>query len=172
MSGGPYYGKYRGTVVNNVDPLQIGRLLVIVPDVGGLAPSTWCNPCFPVAGMQMGIIAVPVIGSGVYVEFEQGDPDYPVWTGCWIATAAEKPMLAATAPPPIPSITLETPLKNGIVISDGGGPMGVGGIVIKSTSGAMIAINDTGITIMNGKGATITMMGPTIDLNAGALTVT
>lgn len=172
MSGGPYYGKYRGTVINNVDPLQIGRLMVIVPDVGGLAPGTWANPCFPVAGMQMGIIAVPVIGSGVWVEFEQGNPDYPIWAGCWIATVAEKPLLANTAPPPVPAITLQTPLKNGIVISDGAGPMGAGGIVIQSATGAMIVVNDIGITITNGKGATITMVGPTVDVNLGALTVT
>lgn len=169
---GPYYGKYRGTVINNVDPLQIGRVMAIVPDVTGLAPGTWCNPCFPVAGMQMGIWAVPMIGAGVYVEFEQGNPDYPIWTGCWIATIAEKPLLANTAPPPTPAITLQTPLKNGIVISDGLGPMGLGGIVIQSASGATIAVNDVGITITNGKGAMITMVGPTIDFNAGALTVT
>ena len=169
---GPYYGKYRGTVINNVDPLQIGRVMAIVPDVTGLAPGTWCNPCFPVAGMQMGIWAVPMIGAGVYVEFEQGNPDYPIWTGCWIATIAEKPLLANTAPPPTPAITLQTPLKNGIVISDGLGPMGLGGIVIQSATGATIAVNDVGITISNGKGAMITMVGPTIDFNAGALTVT
>ena len=91
---------------------------------------------------------------------------------CWIATVAEKPLLANTAPPPVPSITLQTPLKNGIVISDGLGPMGVGGIVIQSATGAMIAVNDVGITITNGKGATITMVGPTVDVNLGALTVT
>lgn len=169
---GPYYGKYRGTVINNVDPLQIGRVMAIVPDVTGLAPGTWCNPCFPVAGMQMGIWAVPMIGAGVYVEFEQGNPDYPIWTGCWIASIAEKPLLANTAPPPTPAITLQTPLKNGIVISDGLGPMGLGGIVIQSATGATIAVNDVGITITNGKGAMITMVGPTIDFNAGALTVT
>ena len=169
---GPYYGKFRGTVINNVDPLQIGRVMAIVPDVTGLAPGTWCNPCFPVAGMQMGIWAVPMIGAGVYVEFEQGNPDYPIWTGCWIATIAEKPLLANTAPPPTPAITLQTPLKNGIVISDGLGPMGLGGIVIQSATGATIAVNDVGITITNGKGAMITMVGPTIDFNAGALTVT
>lgn len=169
---GPYYGKFRGTVINNVDPLQIGRVMAIVPDVTGLAPGTWYNPCFPVAGMQMGIWAVPMIGAGVYVEFEQGNPDYPIWTGCWIATVAEKPLLANTAPPPTPAITLQTPLKNGIVISDGLGPMGLGGIVIQSATGATIAVNDAGITITNGKGAMITMVGPTIDINAGALTVT
>ncbi len=169
---GPYYGKFRGTVVNNVDPMQIGRIMATVPDVTGLVPSTWCMPCFPVAGMQMGIWAVPMIGAGVWIEYEQGNPDHPIWTGCYVGTVAEKPLLANTAPPPTPAITLQTPLKNGIVISDGLGPMGLGGIVIQSATGATIAVNDTGITITNGKGAMITMVGPTIDINAGALTVT
>ena len=172
MSGGPYFGKYRGMVMNNIDPLGVGRLMVSIPDVCELEAGAWCDPCFPVAGMQMGIIAVPVIGSGVYVEFEQGNPEYPIWVGCWLNTAAEKPMLADTVPPPVPSITLQTPLGNGIVISDALGPTGAGGIVIKDASGAMIAVNDTGITITNGKGATIRLMGPTVDVNFGALTVT
>ena len=30
-----YYGKYRGVVVDNIDPLQIGRILAQVPDVLG-----------------------------------------------------------------------------------------------------------------------------------------
>jgi hypothetical protein len=42
---------------------------------------------------------------------------------------------------------------------------------LKTTTGAMIAINDTGITISNGKGATIAMIGPSVNINAGALTV-
>ncbi|MEM8657797.1 MAG: phage baseplate assembly protein V [Pseudomonadota bacterium] len=166
-----YFGKYRGTVVNNVDPMQLGRIQVSVPDVTGLVPSTWANPCLPVAGLGMGIFAVPMPGSGVYVEFEQGDPDYPVWVGCFVGSLADKPVLANTAPPPTPAITLQTPLKNGIVISDGLGPMGVGGIVLQSASGATIAVNDTGITISNGKGAVISMLGNTVDINLGALTV-
>ena len=40
-----YFGKYRGTVVNNVDPLQIGRILVMVPDVSGIVPTSWAMPC-------------------------------------------------------------------------------------------------------------------------------
>ena len=74
---GKYFGKYRGTVINNVDPLQIGRLQVQVPDVSGLVPSTWAMPCLPVAGKQMGMYVIPQIGAGVWVEFEHGDPDYP-----------------------------------------------------------------------------------------------
>jgi hypothetical protein len=171
-NGKPALGKFRGTVVNNVDPMLIGRLLVQVPDVHGPGISSWAMPCVPVAGINNGFMAVPILGSGVWVEFEQGDPDYPIWVGCFWGSAAETPVLAKTAVAPTPSITMQTPLKNGVVISDGLGPMGVGGIVIQSATGATLAVNDTGIFINNGKGAQISMVGPTVDVNLGALTVT
>ncbi len=60
-----YYGKYRATVLDNIDPLQIGRLLVQVPDVSNVIPSTWAMPCLPFAGLQSGFFAVPAIGRGV-----------------------------------------------------------------------------------------------------------
>ena len=47
MSTTPLYGKYRATVVNNIDPLQIGRIQVLVPDAAGLVPSTWAMPSPP-----------------------------------------------------------------------------------------------------------------------------
>ena len=72
-----YYGKYRGTVLNNVDPMQQGRLQVDVPDVLGGMPSSWAMPCVPFAGTQAGMWAVPDIGSGVWMEFEQGDSELP-----------------------------------------------------------------------------------------------
>ena len=78
-----FFGKYRGTVINNVDPLNMGRIMVQVPDVSGLTPSTFAMPCFPFTGKQSGFWALPQIGSGVWVEFEQGDPNYPIWSGCW-----------------------------------------------------------------------------------------
>ena len=62
-----FYGKYRGTVIQNVDPMQIGRIQVIVPDVSGLLPSSWAMPCFPLAGKQMGAYWIPQIGAGVWV---------------------------------------------------------------------------------------------------------
>src|SRR3982751_533462 len=80
-----FYGKYRGTVINNVDPMQRGRLLVEVPDVLGLVPSSWAEACTPLAGPTgppMGAYLVPPIGAGVWVEFEQGDPGKPIWSGC------------------------------------------------------------------------------------------
>ncbi|MEQ8651696.1 MAG: phage baseplate assembly protein V [Kiloniellales bacterium] len=164
-----FLGKYRGVVLNNIDPLQQGRLQVQVPDVAGLVPTTWAMPCVPIAGIQNGMVALPIIGSGVWVEFEQGDPDYPIWVGCFWGSAAEIPALALATPPITPAITFQTPLQNGLTISDLPGP--TGGILLKSATGATLIVNDTGIYIQNGKGASLTMVGPAVDINAGALTV-
>jgi uncharacterized protein involved in type VI secretion and phage assembly len=164
-----YYGKYRATVFNNIDPEQRGRIMAMVPDVLGITPSSWAMPCLPVAGKQMGAYFVPQIGSGVWIEFEQGDPDYPIWTGCFWGIVAEVPALALTGNPVSPSIVLQTGLQNTIAMSDVPGP--TGGILLKSTTGAFILVNDVGITISNGKGAMITMVGPTITINNGALVV-
>jgi uncharacterized protein involved in type VI secretion and phage assembly len=169
MSTAPLFGKFRAVVVNNVDPMQIGRIQVMIPDVTGFVPSTWAMPCLPVAGINSGMFAVPMIGSGVWVEFERGDIDYPVWVGGFWGTAAEVPVLARTVPPGVSGFTLQTTLKNGIVISDVPGP--TGGILIQTTTGAMISVSDVGIVISNGKGAIINMTGPTVDVNVGALTV-
>ena len=164
-----FLGKYRGTVVNNIDPLRKGRIQVIVPDVC-LTPSTWAMPCVPVAGLQMGMVSIPPIGAGVWVEFEQGDPDYPIWVGGWWGSSAEMPTLSQQVQPPIQGMTFETLLKNGIQISDVPGPSG--GILIKSALGATITVNDTGIVIQNGKGASISLIGPTVNINNGALVIT
>jgi Type VI secretion system/phage-baseplate injector OB domain len=168
-----FYGKYRGLVIFNIDPEQIGRVIVQVPDVLGAIPSTWAMPCVPAAGIQSGCFIVPPIGSQVWVEFEQGDPDYPIWTGGFWGLVAQVPILA-TAPPAIPpgqNIVLQTTGQNMIMVSDAPPTPVTGGIVLKSTTGAMIVVNDTGIYISNGKGAMITMIGPTVDVNIGALTV-
>lgn len=164
-----YFGKYRGTVINNIDPMQKGRIMAQVPDVKSLLPSTWAMPCFPFSGIQSGMFALPQIGAGVWIEFEQGDPDYPIWSGCWFGSAAEVPALALATVPPLSGVTIQTTLQNSLVISDNPGP--AGGILIKSSTGAMISVNDVGITISNGKGAIINMVGNAVDINAGALTI-
>lgn len=166
---GEFFGKYRGTVLNNVDPLQIGRLQVQVPDVAGLVPTSWAMPCFPASGKQMGAYMIPQIGAGVWVEFEQGDPDYPIWSGCWYGSAAEVPAMALAGNPASPNVLLQTAGQNTFMISDLPGP--TGGIMLKSTTGASIIVNDTGIYIQNGKGASLVMTGPTVTINNGALVV-
>ncbi len=167
---GRYYGKYRGTVVNNVDPEMRGRILAMVPDVLGLVPSTWCEPCVPLAGPTgppMGTYLVPPIGAGVWIEFEQGDPSYPIFAGCRFGSAADVPPIAHAGLPVAPNLVIQSLAQNSISISDLPGP--TGGIMLKSTTGAMLIVNDTGIYIQNGKGAMITLIGPTVTINNGAL---
>ena len=164
-----YFGKYRGFVLNNVDPLETGRLMVQVPDVSNVLPSTWATPCLPYAGIQSGMYVVPEIGSTVWIEFEQGNPDYPIWVGCFWGSVADVPALALAAPPGVPQLVIQTPLQNSLLISDLPGP--TGGILLKTTTGAMISISDTGIIISNGQGATIAMTGPAVTINEGALEI-
>ncbi len=106
-----FYGKYRGTVVNNIDPEFRGRLICMVTDVLGPVPSSWCEACTPLAGPTgppMGAYLVPPIGAGVWVEFEQGDVDHPIWTGCWYGSAADVPALALATTPPLSSVFMQT----------------------------------------------------------------
>ena len=183
--GKKFYGLYRGTVVNNIDPMQLGRIMAIVPDVSNVIPTSWAMPCVPIAGKLMGTFMVPQIGAGVWVQFEQGDPDYPVWTGGFWGIAAEVPA-AALIPPAIPpggNIVLQTSLQHSVIISDAvpipvmapipaPAPPGTGGVILRSPSGAMIVVNDTGIYINNGKGASIELIGPSVMINKVALVVT
>jgi len=91
-----FFGKYRGKVTNNLDPMRLGRLQVEVPAVLGKGRSSWALPCVPYAGKQVGLFVMPDKGTNVWVEFEGGDPDYPIWSGCFWGTG-ELPILA-TAP--------------------------------------------------------------------------
>ena len=169
MSAVKYYGKYRGTVVNNVDPERKNRLQVEVPDVLALVPSSWAMPCVPFAGIQSGVVVLPMIGAGVWIEFEQGDPNYPIWVGGFWGQAGELPAIVQTIVPPLQGIVLQTQAQNMILVSDVPGP--TGGIMLKTSTGALLSINDVGITISNGKGATILMNGPVVTVNQGALVV-
>jgi uncharacterized protein involved in type VI secretion and phage assembly len=168
-----FYGKYRGTVMQNIDPQFRGRLLVQVPDVLGLVPSSWAEACVPLAGptgSPMGFYLVPPIGAGVWVEFEKGDPNYPLWVGCRFGSQADVPPLARAGLPVSPNVVLQTAGQNMLVINDLPGP--TGGIMLKSASGATLIVNDTGIYIDNGKGASITLVGPSVTINNGALMIT
>ena len=168
-----FVGKYRATVLNNVDPEFRGRLMLTIPDVLGLVPSTWAEPCTPLAGPTgppMGVYMVPPIGAGVWVEFEQGDPNYPIWVGCRWGSQSDVPPLAHAGLPISPNIVMQTAGQNTFMISDLPGP--TGGLMLKSTTGASIIVNDTGIYIQNGKGASLIMAGPTVTINNGALVVT
>jgi uncharacterized protein involved in type VI secretion and phage assembly len=77
-----FYGKYRGVVTNVDDPQRRGRLRVKVGAIGEDA-EFWCMPCVPYAGANVGLVCLPEVGAGVWIEFEQGDVSYPIWSGCF-----------------------------------------------------------------------------------------
>ncbi len=175
ICGPPYLGKYRGTVTNNIDPDQRGRLLCTVPDVLSYMPSTWVEPCMPLSGPTgpaMGAFFLPPIGAGVWIEFEQGNPNNPIWVGCQMAASADVPSKAKSGLPISPSIVLQTAGQNMIVISDLPGP--AGGILIQSGASS-VSISQTGVSIKAPKvdinGTAINLVGTT-DINKGALKVT
>ncbi|WP_326751204.1 phage baseplate assembly protein V [Streptomyces hirsutus] len=164
-----FYGKYRGTVVSNVDPLGLGRIQAFVPDVLAVLPSTWAMPCVPFAGPQCGTWAVPPVGAGVWMEFEQGDPDHPIWTGGFWGSPAEVPVLARAGVPASPSIVLQTLGQNTVAVSDSAGA--AGGILLKARGGASISVNDQGIVLQNGRGASLALTGKQVLINLDALVV-
>jgi hypothetical protein len=169
-----YYGKYRGTVLQNVDPEQRGRLQLTIPDVLGAIPSSWAEPCVPLAGPTgppMGVYMVPPIGTGVWVEFEHGDPDHPIWVGCRWGAQSNVPTMAKAGNPADPNIIIQSLLQHSIMISDMPPTPATGGIILKSATNAMIVVNDSGIYIDNGKGASIMLVGPNVTINKGALAV-
>jgi len=165
-NNGNYFGKYRGIVTDNEDPLMTGRIKAKVPDVLGDDESGWALPCAPFGGSQTGFFAIPTVGAGVWIEFEHGDPDYPIWSGCWWGSATEMP--PALLAPPYKKMMIKTDGGNTITLDD---TPGIGGITLETSDGQKIKMSATGIEIDNGMGAKITMQGPQISMNNGALDV-
>jgi uncharacterized protein involved in type VI secretion and phage assembly len=95
-----YYGKFRGFVVDNEDPEQLGRLRLTVPSVLGTAETGWALPCAPYGGLDgQGAFLVPDVGAQVWVEFEEGNRDQPIWVGTFWRTGDAPPADAKLAPP-------------------------------------------------------------------------
>jgi uncharacterized protein involved in type VI secretion and phage assembly len=57
------------------------RIKAQVPSVLGDVASGWCVACVPYAGPNVGFAMLPEVGSGVWIEFEGGDPSFPIWVG-------------------------------------------------------------------------------------------
>jgi hypothetical protein len=179
LRGKKFYGKYRGQVVQNIDPQRMGRIQVIVPDVSQVIPTGWALPCVPSAFTQAGVFAIPPIGAKVWVEFERGDPDYPIWTGCFWGDQ-QIPMKGETFPsttsttPVSPNIMLQTPGQNTILLY--GIPSPLGGITLccgplDAQVTPRIEITPQFIKISNGQ-ASIKVTAASVIINDGALTIT
>jgi hypothetical protein len=81
---GRYYGKFRATVVDNVDDQNRGLLKVEVPDVFGAGVMVCAEACLPYAQFL-----VPPKGATVWVEFEAGDAERPLWVGVAVTSAEQ-----------------------------------------------------------------------------------
>lgn len=170
-----FFGRYKGTVVNNIDPEKMGRILVQVPDVLGDDPCIWAESASPLAGSGMGFYFVPPIDSGVWIEFQQGDSDYAVWTGCWRGSPADAPPLALGGVPATPPIVLGTTTQNALVVSDAPMPLMPSGGIMLTVGSAFIVIGKDGVQInaptIDIKAANITINGHVL-VNGGALEIT
>lgn len=80
-----HFGKYRGLVRDVSDPDGLGRIKAEVPAVYADQDSPWAMPSVPFAGPQHGLVLLPEVGDGVWIEFEGGDISRPIWSGCWWA---------------------------------------------------------------------------------------
>jgi uncharacterized protein involved in type VI secretion and phage assembly len=163
-----FYGKFRGVVTENRDPLMLGRVRARVTDVLGEVESGWAMPAAPFGGDQMGFFALPSIGAGVWFEFEHGDPTYPIWSGAWWGSAAELPA-ALRVSPPYQKVMLRTQGGHTITLDDAAGS---GGITLETATGQKLSLSERGIEIDDGKGARISLTGPQVSVNDGALDVT
>ncbi|HEX8168743.1 MAG TPA: phage baseplate assembly protein V [Beijerinckiaceae bacterium] len=139
------YGKYRGIVLNNVDPLNLGRIMASVPEVLGEVPTGWATPCAPYAGTGSGFFSIPPIAAGVWIEFEAGDVSRPIWSGCYWG-AAEAPA-APPLPPGTPSLpttkiwrtelgltTVLDDVKQTITVTDG---LGLNQVEVSAVTGTV-----------------------------------
>jgi uncharacterized protein involved in type VI secretion and phage assembly len=161
-----FFGKYRGIVTDIEDPLMTGRVRAHVPDVMGDDESGWALPAAPFGGNGMGFFALPTVGAGVWIEFEHGDPDYPIWSGAWWGSAAEVP--PALLAPPYQKVMIRTDGGNTITLDD---TPGVGGITLETATGQKITLSALGIEIDSGLGSKISLAGPQVSVNDGALQV-
>ncbi|MFI6324348.1 phage baseplate assembly protein V [Nonomuraea sp. NPDC050556] len=167
-----FFGKYRGLVVDNADPERLGRLRLRVPSVTGPEAVTgWATPCVPYGGMaDQGMLFVPATGAGVWVEYEEGDLEFPIWVGTFWSKpdgATELPKTGGSAQDPPTRKIIRTAKGHTIEFEDKDSEelvtiteaahgnvimMDQDGITIK-TSGTQVKVG-TGGVLIGGSGAT------------------
>jgi hypothetical protein len=158
----PFYGKFRGVVSDNRDPLMLGRIRAKVQEVFGGEESGWALPSSPYAGNGVGLLLIPPTDAWVWIEFERGDPDRPIWSGCFWAQG-ELPATPAVAEMKVLKTDAGTITLNDLP--------GVGGVTIETSTGLKIEMTTLGIEISNGsQKISIGLTG--VSVNDGALEVT
>jgi uncharacterized protein involved in type VI secretion and phage assembly len=161
-----FYGKYRAFVQDNADQENRGRLRLQIPDVlGNDIVSGWALPCAPYGGSAgQGFFFIPEKGAGVWVEFEQGKLDFPVWVGTFWAKpggTTEVPDPASGQSPPTSKI-IKT-LKHTIELADDDGSEAI--IITDSTNKNKVTLDKDGVTVED-------QNSNKIELASGGVTIT
>lgn len=160
-----HFGKYRAEVTDNADSTKRGRIKVRVPAVMG-EKEVWAMPCAPYAGDQLGLFALPPAGTSVWCEFEGGELNQPIWSGCFwkdgeaeSGDAQESVFFIKTS-----GLTLRVDNQTGEV-------------VIESSAGSKITLSSDGIKLegtkieLSANGGSATLSATGFDAMNGALTV-
>ena len=156
---GRFYGKYRGTVTDVDDPESMGRIKAQVPEVYGEMDSPWAMPVVPFAGPSHGLVLLPEVNDGVWIEFEAGDISRPLWVGGWWGRS-ELP-----APGDKKVRVLATTAGHKLVLDDDGSK-----VQLLHSGGAELTMTDDSITIK--VGSTQIVLNPSgVSVNNGALEV-
>lgn len=178
-----FFGKYRGKVTGNKDPLNLGRIQVEVPSVLSSFPKNWAMPCVPYAGKKVGFYAIPPVGANVWVEFEGGDPNYPIWSGCFW-DLGEIPLLLAS--PEVKmlktegiTLTLDDGNQGGLSIEVGqpvvSNPLQLkmkgDTIILNHSDQRMVKITAQTIELSNNTQATVKLTAEDIELTSGPIQV-
>jgi hypothetical protein len=178
-----FFGKYRGTVESNGDTTGQGLIEVTCPDVLGDA-KVWATPSSQYAGSSVGILAVPPKGAKVWVEFERGETELPIWSGgFWLlgqttamgVTSADIKMIKTGAI----TMTLNDTSSSGGFTLDVGSPAvstamkivcDANGMVLSFGTAAKITLDSNGILLAVGSSGSpkIALTTSSITIEAGA----
>ena len=163
-----FFGKYRGKVENNIDPMLLGRVQVNVPAVLGSGSLSWAMPCVPYAGNGVGFFMIPPVNANVWVEFEGGDIDYPIWSGCFWGLG-EVP-----ATPAVPQMKIIKMDSITLTMSE---LPGIGGVTLEVSPPSValplkMTFNVQGIKLDAGPLGTVELTPAGVKINSGALEVT
>jgi uncharacterized protein involved in type VI secretion and phage assembly len=173
-----FFGKYRGFVVDNADPEQLGRLKLQVPSVLGSDVVTgWALPCVPYGGdANQGFLFIPEVGAGVWVEFEEGDLEFPLWVGTfWSKPGDDSELPRPNDPDGTEQETVQDPPTRKIIktlsghtlqFEDADGSELI--TLVDGVNGHVITLDATGIQITDGtNGHQITLDGSGIVVSDG-----
>jgi hypothetical protein len=175
--GKKFYGKYRGKVLDNLDPLFLGRLIAEVPAIPG-SLMNWALPCTPYAGFQVGFYAMPPIGANVWIEFEGGDPNYPIWSGCFwgegetpIGVGPPNPLTKVFKTEFVTFILNDDPEVGGVILECIPAAVNAPLSMVFSSEGIVINAAPAEINMIPEKGITITYPPSLIELTAASIEV-